>query len=239
MQIDIVSLFPEMFQGPLNESLLKKARSKGLFNLDLVNIRDFAEDKHKTADDTAYGGGAGMVMKAEPLAGAMSNVKCQMSKVILMCPTGKPLTQEKINALAKQEHLIILCGHYEGIDERVRELVDEEISIGDYVLTGGEIPAMVLVDAVVRQIPGVVKEDESLVNDSFYSGFLDYPSYTKPEELNGKTVPQVLLSGNHAEINRWRRKESLRKTLYRRPELLSRAEISNDDQELLKEIISQ
>ncbi|MBU1027018.1 MAG: tRNA (guanosine(37)-N1)-methyltransferase TrmD [Candidatus Margulisbacteria bacterium] len=239
MQIDIVTLFPEMFQGPLNESLLKKAQTKGLFNFSLVNIRDFAQDKHKTVDDPAYGGGAGMVMKGDVVKEAVSSKQKAVSRVVLMCPTGQPLTQEKVKALAKQEHLIILCGHYEGIDERVRDLVDEEISIGDYVLTGGEIPAMVLVDAVVRQIPGVVKEGESLVNDSFYNGILDYPSYTKPEDLEGKKVPEVLLSGNHAEIDRWRRKEALRKTLYRRPELLSQAQISKEDRELLKEILSQ
>jgi tRNA (guanine37-N1)-methyltransferase len=239
MRVEILTLFPEMFQGPLSESLLKKAQEKGLLSLNIINLRDFTTDKHKTADDTPYGGGAGMVMKVEPIAKAISKLKTQNSKFILMCPTGKLLTQEKIKELAKEEHLIILCGHYEGIDERAREMVDEEISIGDYVLTGGELPAMVLVDAVARHIPGVVKEEESVMKDSFYEGLLDYPSYTKPEEFEGKKVPDVLLSGHHAEIERWRRKESLRRTLERRPDLLVKAELSEEDRKVLGEIISE
>ncbi|MDD5382066.1 MAG: tRNA (guanosine(37)-N1)-methyltransferase TrmD [Candidatus Margulisbacteria bacterium] len=239
MIIEILTLFPEMFQGPLNESLLKKAQSKGLLSLKVTNLRDFTTDKHKTADDTPYGGGAGMVMKVEPIAKAISKVKSQKSKVISLCPTGKLLTQEKIKSLAKEEHLVLLCGHYEGIDERVRGLVDEEVSIGDYVLTGGEIPAMVLVDAVARHIPGVVKEEESVKKDSFYEGLLDYPSYTKPEEFEGRKVPEVLLSGHHAEIDRWRRKEALRRTLFRRPDLLAGAELNAEDRKLLQEIIAE
>ena len=230
-------MFPEMFQGPLNESLLKKAQGKGLLSLNVVNLRDFTTDKHKTADDTPYGGGAGMVMKVEPIFKAISKLKAQNSKIMLMCPTGNLLTQNKVKALAQEEHLIILCGHYEGIDERVRGLADEEISIGDYVLTGGEIPAMVLIDAVARHIPGVVKEEESVKKDSFYEGFLDYPSYTKPEEFEGKKVPEVLLSGHHAEIERWRRKEALRRTLSRRPDLLARAALTEEDKKFLNEII--
>ncbi|NQT30213.1 MAG: tRNA (guanosine(37)-N1)-methyltransferase TrmD [Candidatus Saganbacteria bacterium] len=239
MQVDVLTLFPEMFQGPLQISLLKKAQEKGLFSFNLVNIRDFAGDKHKTVDDTPYGGGPGMVMKVAPIVAAISKSSAKggpNSKIILMCPSGKPLTQEKVNALAKEKHLVILCGHYEGVDERVRDLVDEEISIGDYVLTGGEIPAMVLIDAVVRQIPGVVKEEESVKKDSFYDGLLDYPSYTKPEDFCGKNVPQVLLSGNHKEIARWRRKEALRRTLERRPDLLAKANLSAEDKKLLDEV---
>ncbi|MFH1347821.1 MAG: tRNA (guanosine(37)-N1)-methyltransferase TrmD [Candidatus Margulisiibacteriota bacterium] len=236
VKIDILTLFPEMFQGPLSESLLKKAQQKGLLSFNIVNIRDFTTDKHKTADDTPYGGGAGMVMKPEPIAKALSRVTSQQSRVVLMCPTGKALTQEKVNALAKEKHLVILCGHYEGIDERVREMVDEEISIGDYVLTGGEIPAMVLIDAVARQIPEVVKEEESVKKDSFYEGILDYPSYSKPEEFEGKKVPEVLLSGHHAEIERWRRKAALKLTLQRRPDLLAKAELSKEDKEILNGI---
>lgn len=237
MQIDILTLFPEMFQGPLSESLLKKAREKGLLSLNIVNIRDFTTDKHKTADDTPYGGGAGMVMKAEPIFKAVTSNQKPVTRIILMCPTGKLLSQEKVKAFAKQEHLIIICGHYEGIDERVRDLVDEEISIGDYVLTGGEIPAMVLVDAVARQIPGVVKKEESVEKDSFYAGILDYPSYTKPEGFEGKRVPEVLLSGHHAEIERWRRKEALKRTLFRRPDLLAKVELKDADREILGEIM--
>jgi tRNA (guanine37-N1)-methyltransferase len=239
MQIDILTLFPEMLQGPLNESLLKKAREKGLLSLNIINLRDFTTDKHKTADDTPYGGGPGMVMKAEPIAKALLRVASNESRVILMCPTGELLTQEKIKALAKEEHLIILCGHYEGIDERVREMVGDQVSIGDYVLTGGEIPAMVLVDAVARQVPGVVKEEESIQKDSFYQGILDHPSYTKPEEFEGKKVPEVLLSGHHAAIERWRRKEALRMTFLKRPELLARAELKEEDKKLLEEIIME
>lgn len=250
MQVDILTLFPEMFQGPLNESLLKKAQEKGLLSLNIINFRDFTVDKHKTADDSPYGGGAGMVMKVEPIKKALSRVTSResclaaclpagRSRVILMCPSGKPLTQEKVKELAKEEHLVIICGHYEGVDERVREMVDEEISIGDYVLTGGELPAMVLVDAVARHIPGVVKEEESVKKDSFYEGLLDYPSYTKPEEFEGKKVPGVLLSGHHAEIERWRRKEALRRTLYRRPDLLARVELSDEDRKLLEEIMTE
>jgi tRNA (guanine37-N1)-methyltransferase len=236
MQIDILTLFPEMFQGPLNESLLKKAQEKGFLSIKAVDLRDFTTDKHRTADDTPYGGGPGMVMKVDPIAKALSRVKSQKSKTILMCPSGKLLTQDRVKGLAKEEHLIIICGHYEGVDERVRELVEEEISIGDYVLTGGEIPAMVLVDALARHVPGVVKEEESVRKDSFYEGLLDYPSYTRPEEFEGKKVPEVLLSGNHAEIERWRRKEALRRTLYRRPDLLAKLELLDQDCKLLEEI---
>ncbi|MDI6731522.1 MAG: tRNA (guanosine(37)-N1)-methyltransferase TrmD [Candidatus Margulisbacteria bacterium] len=238
MQIEVLTLFPAMFHGPLSESLLQKAQEKGLMRLKIVNLRDFTSDKHKTADDSPYGGGAGMVMKVEPISKALSSVVSRQSLVILMCPTGQTITQQKVNDLAKLEHLIILCGHYEGVDERVRGLVDEEISIGDYVLTGGEIPAMVLIDAVVRQIPGVAKEEESIKKDSFYSGLLDYPSYTRSEEFEGKRVPEVLLSGHHAEIEKWRRKEALKRTLERRPDLLAKANLSENDKKSLEEILN-
>jgi tRNA (guanine37-N1)-methyltransferase len=239
MRFDLLTLFPEMFQGPLNESLLKKAQAKGLLSFNLINIRDFTDDKHKTADDSPYGGGAGMVMKVEPIAKAISKSKdkSQKAKVILLCPTGRVLTQTKIEELSKEEHLVLLCGHYEGVDERVRALVDEEISIGDYVLTGGELPALVLIDAVARYIPGVVKEEASVKNDSFHNGLLDHSSYTKPEEFGGKKVPEVLLSGHHAEIDSWRRKEALRLTLNKRSDLLSKAALTDRDREILKEII--
>ena len=241
MRVHILTLFPEMFQGPLDESLLKKAQEKGLLNLNLVNLRDFTTDKHKTADDSPYGGGAGMVMKVDVVAAAISNLKSASggpaSKVILMCPTGKLLTQDKVKELAKLESLTLICGHYEGVDERVRDYVDEEISIGDYVLTGGELPAMVLIDAVARHIPGVVKEEASVKQDSFYAGLLDHPTYTRPEEFEGKKVPDVLLSGHHTEIERWRRKEALQKTLYLRPDLLAKADLSENDRKLLGETI--
>lgn len=238
MKIDVLTLFPEMFQGPLNESLLKKAQAKGLLSFKLVNIRDFASDKHRTADDTPYGGGAGMVMKVDVINQALGKrQKAKGARIILLCPRGKKLTQSKVNELAKEKHLILVCGHYEGVDERVSDLVDEQISIGDFVLTGGELPAMVLIDAVARHIPGVVKEKDSVENDSFYNGLLDHPSYTKPEEFNGQKIPEVLLSGNHKEINNWRRRQALNKTLLERPELLALARISDQDKKILNEIL--
>lgn len=214
-----------MFQGPINESLLKKAQQKGLLSLEIIDLRNFTTDKHKTADDSPYGGGPGMVMKVDVVVKALRETKDPRPKTydrktILLCPTGKVLDQAKVNELAKCEELILICGHYEGIDDRIRDYVDEEISIGDYVLTGGEIPAMVLIDAVARQIPGVVKEENSVKNDSFYNGLLDYPSFTKPEEFEGKKVPKVLLSGNHAEIAKWRQEQALKITKERRPDLL-------------------
>jgi len=237
MRIDILTLFPGMFTAPLKESLLKKACDKQLLNINVIDIRAFTTDKHKTADDAPYGGGAGMVMKAAPIVAAISKIKEQNSKVILMCPTGKVLTQEKIKSLAKEKHLILVCGHYEGIDERIRDYVDEEISIGDYVLTGGELPAMVLIDAVARFVPGVVKEKESVEKDSFNEkGLLDYPCYTRPEEYEGKKVPEVLLSGNHKEIERWRTREALSRTLKTRPELLDKALLNEEERAILKEI---
>ena len=227
-----------MFQGPLSESLLKKAQEKGLITFNLVNIRDFTTDKHKTADDSPYGGGAGMVMKVDVIAKAIENTKKNSEhRTILLCPTGKLLNQEKVLELSKLKNLTLICGHYEGVDERVRGMVDEEISIGDYVLTGGELPAMILIDAIARHIPGVVKEEESVRQDSFYEGLLDHPSYTKPEEFEGKKIPEVLTSGHHKDIERWRRKESLRKTLYQRPDLLSKFTPSAEDRSLLNEII--
>ena len=257
MWIDVLTLFPDMFQGPLSESLLQKAQQKGLLNLNILNLRDFTSDKHKTADDSPYGGGAGMVMKVDVIARALQAVINQTpqksenrkqnektrdqrteNRIILLCPTGQPLTQQKVNLLAKYDSLVLVCGHYEGVDERVRDLVDEEISIGDYVLTGGEIPAMVLIDAVARQIPGVVKEEESVKKDSFYAGLLDYPSYTRPEEFEGKRVPEVLLSGHHAEIEKWRRTEALKKTLERRPDLLAKADLSDEDRKRLEKILN-
>jgi len=236
MKIDILTLFPEMFEGSLSFSLLKKAQEKKLVEINLTNIRDFSADKHKMVDDTAFGGGAGMVMKPDPIVRAIGSRG--KGQVILMTPSGKKLDQEMAKRLSKEKHLIIICGHYEGIDQRVRDkYVDEEISIGDYVLTGGELPALVLVDTVCRLVPGVVKEKDSLVNDSFYSGLLDHPSYTRPEEFEGSIVPEVLKSGNHKDIERWRRKESLKKTLFERPDLLASAKIEIGDKKLLEEII--
>jgi len=228
-----------MFSGPLSESLLKKAQERDLLSINLIDIRDFTNDKHQTADDSPYGGGPGMVLKCEPIFKAVQSLKPKAtSRIILMCPTGRKLTQEKAKELAEAEHLIILCGHYEGVDERVRKnLVTDEISIGDYVLTGGELPAMVLIDCLARLIPGVIKEGGSVIQDSFYEGLLDFPSFTKPEEFEGEKVPEVLRSGHHEEIEKWRRKEALKLTFYRRPELLASAKLSAEDRQMIQDII--
>lgn len=217
MRIDILSLFPEMFGGVFGCSITKRAIEKNILDIQITNPRDFAFNKHNQVDDTAYGGGAGMVMKPEPLFRAVEDVKVKTqienSKVILMCPTGKVFTQEKAKELANFDQLIFICGHYEGFDNRVvQNLADEVISIGDYVLTGGELPAMVVIDAVSRMLPGVLGSGESAPTDSFYNGLLEYPQYTKPREYRGLSVPDVLLSGDHAKIAKWRRQESLRTT---------------------------
>jgi tRNA (guanine37-N1)-methyltransferase len=240
--VDILTLFPRIFSGPLEESLIGKARERGLLNLRVHDLRDYTEGKHRQADDSPYGGGPGMVLKVEPIAKAIGDLKGKGSgtatRVIYMCPAGELLTQKKAIELSKFDNLIILCGHYEGIDERAKALIDDEISIGDYVLTGGEVPAMVLIDTVARHIAGVVKEEESVRRDSFYDGLLDHPSYTRPEEFNGQKVPDVLISGDHAKVARWRRKKQLEKTFFKRPDLLSTAELSDDDRAMLKELIS-
>lgn len=241
MLIDIITIFPGMFQGPFEESIIKKAREKGILQINIHNLRDFTLDKHKTVDDYPYGGGAGMVMKPEPIFRAvehiLANSSSQSQKVILMCPQGKVFNQEMAKELAQEEHLIFLCGHYEGIDERVRDyLVTEEISIGDYVLTGGELPAMVIVDSLSRMIPGVVKEMDSVRQDSFYAGLLDYPQYTRPPEFRGWSVPEVLLSGHHERVARWRKKESLRRTWLRRRDLLDKLSLDKEGEKMLKEI---
>lgn len=204
MIIDILTLFPEMFVSPLTESILKRAQEKELVTIRTINIRDFAPGKHRQADDYPYGGGAGMVMKADVVGAALEKVKTEDSWVIMMSPQGKPLQQKRVFELAKISHLIILCGHYEGIDARIMDEIDEEISIGDYVLTGGELPAMVLVDAVVRVLPGVLDE-QSPLEESFSNRLLEYPQYTRPAEYKGKKVPEILLSGHHENIRRWRK----------------------------------
>lgn len=240
MIIDVLTIFPGMFRGPWDESIIKRAREKGLVEVRTWDIRDFSVDKHRTVDDYSFGGGTGMVMKPEPIFRAVEEVqKFRSSRgwIILMCPQGRVFDQEKARTLSRQEHLIILCGHYEGIDERVRQyLVDEEISIGDYVLTGGELPAMVVVDAVVRLIPGVLGKQDPLYVDSFADGLLEYPQYTRPREFRGWRVPEVLVSGNHEAIRRWRRKEALRRTMKRRPDLLYKANLTPEDLILIDEI---
>ena len=219
MKFDVLTLFPEMFEI-LNQSIIGKAIEKNLIDIHLINIRDFSKDKHKKVDDTPYGGGAGMVMKPDVVYDAYQSVKDANAKVIYMSPQGKPLNQKKVEELSKENHLIILCGHYEGIDQRVLDkIVDEEISIGDYVLTGGEIPAMVLIDSVSRYVEGVLKED-SIKEESFSNGLLEYPQYTRPEVFEGMKVPEVLLSGHHENIEKWRKEKSLEMTKKKRPELL-------------------
>jgi tRNA (guanine37-N1)-methyltransferase len=242
MKFDILTLFPNMFSSPLRESILGKAIEKGLIQIRTVNIRDFTSDKHQVVDDTPYGGGQGMVMKVEPIARAIESVKSQNPSAwtVYLTPQGKPLHQDLARRLSTQPHLILLCGRYEGVDERVREsLVDEEISIGDYVLTGGELAAMVVIDAVSRFIPGVLGSDRSAEEDSFYNSLLEYPQYTRPPNFRGHCVPEVLLSGNHSAISLWRRKEALRRTSLRRPDLLAKAELTEEDKKLLEEILKE
>lgn len=241
--IDILTLFPEMFSGPLTSSILKRAQERGLITFNLVNIRDFSTNKHRTVDDTPYGGGAGMVIGPEPVFGAVEHVlalRKQMSgRVILMCPQGRPLDQALAVNLAQGKHLVLICGHYEGIDERVREkLVTDEVSIGDYVLTGGELPAMVVADAVARLIPGVLGENASTAEESFNEGVLEYPQYTRPRAYRGLMVPDVLLSGHHEEIRKWRRRQSLLRTLACRPDLLAQVVLDSEDKAILKKVLS-
>lgn len=229
-----------MFQGPFTESIVGRARDKGLLKINLINIRDYTFDRHNTADDTPYGGGAGMVMKIEPIYHAYQDVlnnRGNNSPVILLSPQGRKLDQEIVKELSQNDGLILICGHYEGVDERVRrKIVTDEISIGDYVLTGGEIAAIVLVDALARMVPGVLGDEQSRIEDSFYNGLLDYSHYTRPREFEGMNVPEVLLSGNHGLIARWRRKESLKRTLVRRPDLLEDKKLTDEDLELLMEV---
>jgi tRNA (guanine37-N1)-methyltransferase len=242
MKFDILTLFPNMFSSPLRESILGKAIEKGLIEIRTINIRDFTSDKHQVVDDTPYGGGQGMVMKVEPIARAIESVKAQNPSAwtVYLTPQGKPLHQDLARRLSTQPHLILLCGRYEGVDERVREsFVDEEISIGDYVLTGGELAAMVVIDAVSRFIPGVLGSDRSAEEDSFYNSLLEYPQYTRPPNFRGVCVPEVLLSGNHSAISVWRRKEALRRTSLRRPDLLAKAELTEEDKKLLEEILKE
>ena len=238
MKFDVLTLFPEMFE-PVKQSIIGKAEEKGLIDINLVNIRDFSKDKHKKVDDTPYGGGAGMVMRADVVYDAIQSVKTTNSKVIYLSPQGKTFNQEKVQTLSKEEHLILLCGHYEGIDQRVLdEIVDEEISIGDYVLTGGEIPAMVVIDAVSRYIEGVLSV-ESIEEESFSNGLLEYPQYTRPEVFNGKKVPEVLISGHHENIRKWRKEQSIKITLNKRPDLMEKVRLSEEDKQILSEVLNR
>lgn len=234
MRIDVLTTFPAMFRGPLDESIVGRARQRGLMELGVHDLREWATDRHRSTDDAPYGGGAGMVMRPEPIATALDQLRGGDSRVIALSAHGAPFTQAAARRLSVLPHLVLLCGHYEGVDERVLEhLVDEEVSIGDYVLTGGELPAMVVIDAVTRLLPGVLGSEASLYDESHSAGLLEYPHYTRPPEFRGWTVPDVLLSGNHAAIAAWRREQSLLRTLRRRPELLATAELSSADRRYL------
>ncbi|MCC3357494.1 tRNA (guanosine(37)-N1)-methyltransferase TrmD [Bacillus sp. REN16] len=240
MKIDILTLFPNMFNGVLGESILKKAQEKEKVSFQVVNFRDYTDNKHQKVDDYPYGGGAGMVLMPQPIFDAVEDLTTQTDstpKVILLCPQGEKFTQQKAESLAKEEHLIFICGHYEGYDERIREhLNPDEISIGDFVLTGGELAAMVISDSVVRLLPGVLGNEDSPVLDSHSTGLLEHPHYTRPANFRGMTVPDVLLSGNHMHIAEWREKESLRRTFKRRPDLLENYKLSPKQEKWLEEI---
>ncbi|MFQ5532654.1 MAG: tRNA (guanosine(37)-N1)-methyltransferase TrmD [Candidatus Methylomirabilales bacterium] len=232
---EIVTLFPGIFSGPLDESILGRAQEKGLVQVRVHDLRNWTRDRHRVVDDVPYGGGAGMVLKPEPLFEAVDTLREAESQVLLLTPQGERFDHEMACRLAEASHLIFLCGRYEGFDERVRTLANHEISIGDYVLSGGELPVLVVIDAVVRLVPGAVGDQDSVRQDSFAAGLLDHPHYTRPPEYQGLHVPDVLLSGDHEQIRRWRRKEALRRTLVRRSDLLKRASLTAEDQLLLSE----
>lgn len=245
MKVDVLTLFPEMFDGVFGTSILGKAQAKGIVSLRATNFRNYATNKHNTVDDAPYGGGGGMVLKPDPIFAAVEDVLEQRGEVasamkapriILMCPQGETFTQKKAEELVQEDHLIFICGHYEGYDERIREfLVTDELSIGDYVLTGGELPAMVAIDSIVRLIPGVLGNETSAVTDSFSTGLLEYPHYTRPPEFRGMKVPDMLLSGHHLNIEAWRREQSLIRTLERRPELLETADLTEKERKWLEQ----
>ncbi|MNB95440.1 tRNA (guanine-N(1)-)-methyltransferase [compost metagenome] len=261
MRIDVLTLFPEMCEGVFSTSILGKARDKGIVSLNAVNFRDFSGNKHNTVDDTPYGGGGGMVLKPDPIFAAVEHIlgippvtaeslkednsvveaEAQVKpRIILMCPQGKTYNQKIAEELAKEQHLIFICGHYEGYDERIREhLVTDELSIGDYVLTGGELPALTVIDSVVRLQPGALGNETSAITDSFSTGLLEYPHYTRPAEFRGWKVPDMLLSGHHANIELWRREQALHRTLERRPDLLETAELTAKDQKTLEALKQQ
>jgi tRNA (guanine37-N1)-methyltransferase len=238
MRFDILTIFPGFFSSPLEQSIIGRAISKGHVEVHTHNIRDFATDKHSSTDDSPYGGGAGMVMKVEPIVRALESVKGGdgRAKVILTTPQGAPFSHKTAKELSGLDRIIVICGRYEGVDERIRAFVDMEVSLGDYVLTGGEIPALAIIDAVSRFIAGVLGDEASSRNDSFFWGLLEYPQYTRPEEFRGMKVPEELLSGDHGLIERWRRKESIRRTMERRPDLLDRAPLTELDRVLIREI---
>ncbi len=241
MRVDVLTIFPEVVSCGVDYSIVKRARDKGAVSVFIHNIRDFAEDKHRSTDEPPYGGGAGMVMKPEPIFRAAEHIKTEhwteQTKVILLSPQGELFTQEKAVELSGCPHIVLICGHYEGVDERLREhLATDEISVGDYVLTGGELPALIVLDAVVRLIPGVLGAEQSALEESFAEGLLEYPQYTRPADFRGWKVPDVLLSGHHAEIAKWRRVQALKRTLERRPDLLEEARLTDEDRKILEQL---
>ena len=240
MRIDVLTLFPRMFEGPLGESIIGKAREKGLLEINVSNFRDYSDNKHQTVDDYPYGGGAGMLLKVQPV---YDNIKAieeatpeTKKRVILLDPAGKPFDQKMAEEFSTEEHLVFICGHYEGYDERIRSLVTDEVSLGDYVLTGGELGAMVMIDATVRLLPEVLGNQTSAQTDSHSTGLLEHPQYTRPAEFKGMKVPEVLMNGNHKLIEQWQLKESLRRTFQRRPDMLENYPLTAEMQKLLKEI---
>lgn len=243
MKFDVLTLFPELFDAVLGESIIGRARQNNIIQINTVNIRDFSLNKHRKVDDYPYGGGGGMVMMAQPICDAYLSIAEKLSykpRVVYLSPQGRVLNQEIVKELSTEEHLILLCGHYEGIDERViEEIVDDEISIGDYVLTGGELPAMVLIDSVSRLIPGVLSSEESYSQESHYEGLLEYPQYTRPYEFSERKVPGVLMSGHHENINRWRRQQSLKRTYLKRPDMFERLSLNEADRKLLEEALKE
>lgn len=241
MKLSVFTLFPEMFES-LNASLLGKAQKKSVLEIEIINFRDYSEDKHKRVDDTPYGGGVGMLLRPEPLVNALESkldYSLANQEIILLSPQGKPFTQEDAIMLAEKEHLAFVCGHYEGFDERIRAFVTKEYSLGDYVLTGGELPAMVMIDSISRLVDGVIKESASYEGDSFFNGLLEYPQYTKPRVFRDMEVPEVLLSGHHANILRWQKKEALRRTYLRRPDLLENYHFSKEELKLYEEVLKE
>ena len=240
MRIDILTLFPEMCNAYLSESIIGRARKAGKVEIECVDIRDYTKDKHRRVDDTPYGGGMGMIMQVDPIYDCY-NALCEKTgtkpHLIYLTPQGKTLTQKRVRELSEMDNIALLCGHYEGIDERViEELQPEEISVGDYVLTGGELPALILADAVSRMLPDVLSNDECFEEESHYSSLLEYPQYTRPYEWRGRTVPDVLLTGHHANVDKWRRQQSLKRTFERRPDMLEKAELSEEDREYLSNL---
>ncbi len=238
MKFNVLTLFPAMLEGPMTMSILGKALDKGLIQLGVHNLRDWAEGRHQVTDDTPYGGGDGMVMKVEPVARALADLRQQSpgTRVLLMSPQGQPFSQAVARRLSREDGLTFVCGRYEGFDERIRSLVDEEVSLGDFVLTGGELAAMAMIDAVARLLPGVLGSAGSAETDSHSDGLLEYPQYTRPADFNGQKVPEILLSGNHQKIAEWRRREQLRRTLQRRPDLLQAVHLSDQDLCVLEEL---